>query len=193
MAGEGLYLFIIQRGRDIYMSLTEADFKRLQNFWVEQQKTANHMEPAQAFAHIKGFIEHHNTCGFATGYGDYIRCTPIEYTYMDGDFWFVSEGGNKFIGLEKNRNVSLAIFEYYGDPKDSHGLQVMGKAEFFSNTSEEFKKLLAFKGIPYDVVKAAQVDVAVVKVVPDRFEMYDTDFVKQGFDVRQIVDRKDIG
>ena len=169
------------------MSGFEPDFHHFQNFWIEQQKNAKHMDRDAAWAHIEGFIKVHNTCGFATGYGDYVRCTPIEYTYMDGCFWFVSEGGSKFIGLEKNRNVSLAICEYYGNPKDSHGLQVMGRAEFYSNTSDEFKKLLAFKGIPYDVLKAAAVEVAVVRVVPTKFEMYDTDFVKQGFDVRQIV------
>ena len=163
------------------------DFKRFQQFWVEQQKTAVHMDSEKVFEHVENFIRNHNTCGFATGYGDYVRCTPIEYTYMDGAFWFVSEGGNKFIGLEMNRNVSLAIFEYYGNPKDSHGLQVMGKAEFYSNTSDEFKKLLAFKGIPYDALKAAKVEVAVFRIVPYRFEMYDTDFVKMGYDVRQII------
>ena len=172
------------------MSEFVPDFHHFQNFWIEQQKTAKHMDRDAAWAHIEGFIKAHNTCGFATGYGDYIRCTPIEYTYMDGCFWFVSEGGSKFIGLEKNRNVGMAIFEYYGNPKDSHGLQIMGKAEFYSNTSDEFKKLLAFKGIPYDVLKAAAVEVAVVRVVPYRFEMYDTDFVKQGYDVRQIVDKE---
>ena len=151
------------------MSEFVPDFHHFQNFWIEQQKTAKHMDRDAAWAHIEGFIKAHNTCGFATGYGDYIRCTPIEYTYMDGCFWFVSEGGSKFIGLE---------------------LQIMGKAEFYSNTSDEFKKLLAFKGIPYDVLKAAAVEVAVVRVVPYRFEMYDTDFVKQGYDVRQIVDKK---
>ncbi len=163
------------------------DYNHFQNFWIEQQKNAVHMDTEKAYEHIKNFIRNHNTCGFATGYGDYIRCTPIEYTYMDDEFWFVSEGGSKFIGLEKNKNVSLAIFEYYGDVKDSHGLQVMGKAELYDNQSEEFKKLLAFKGIPYDVVKAAKVEVALVRVIPSVFEMYDTDFVKEGFDVRQIV------
>ncbi|MBQ1508510.1 MAG: hypothetical protein IIZ47_03740, partial [Erysipelotrichaceae bacterium] len=98
------------------------DYQHFQNFWVEQQKTAVHMDREDALAHIVHFILHHNTCGFATGIGEYIRCTPIEYTYMNGEFWFVSEGGFKFIGLEKNKNVSLAIFEYYGDMKDSHGL-----------------------------------------------------------------------
>ena len=169
------------------MNEFKPDFQHFQNFWIDQQKTARHMDPKAALDHIQNFIKAHNTCGFATGYGDYIRCTPIEYTYMDGAFWFVSEGGSKFIGLEKNRNVSLAIFEYYGDVKDSHGLQVMGTAELYDCWSEEFKKLLAFKGIPFDVMKAAKVEVAVVRVIPSVFEMYDTDFVKQGYDVREIV------
>lgn len=163
------------------------DFQHFQNFWIEQQKTAVHMPEEEALAHIQNFIKNHNTCGFATGYGDYIRCTPIEYTYMDGEFWFVSEGGSKFIGLEKNRNVSLAIFEYYGDVRDSHGLQVMGTVELYDCYSDEFKKLLEFKGIAYDAVKAAKVEVAVVRVKPTVYEMYDTDFVKAGYDVRQIV------
>ena len=128
------------------MSEFTPDFHHFQNFWIEQQKNAKHMEKDAAWAHIEGFIQAHNTCGFATGYGDYVRCTPIEYTYMDGCF--------------------------------------------YSNTSDEFKKLLAFKGIPYDVLKAAAVEVAVVRVVPSRFEMYDTDFVKQGYDVRQIIDKE---
>ena len=163
------------------------DFEHFQNFWIEQQKSAVHMDREAALAHMQEFIKKHNTCGFATGYGDYVRCTPIEYTYMDNEFWFVSEGGSKFIGLEKNRNVSLAIFEYYGDVKDSHGMQVMGRAELYDHESDEFKKLLAFKGIPYDAIKAAKVKVAVVRVIPQVYEMYDTDFVKQGYDVRQIV------
>ena len=163
------------------------NYEHFKNFWIEQQKTAKHMDREAALAHIKEFIKNHNTCGFATGTGDYIRCTPIEYTFMNDEFWFVSEGGSKFIGLEKNKNVALAIFEYYGDVRDSHGLQVMGKAVLYDRDGEELKKLLEFKGIPYDAMKAAKVEVAVVRVIPEVYEMYDTDFVKQGYDVRQIV------
>lgn len=42
-----------------------------------------------------------------------MRCTPIEYSYHDGRFWMFSEGGEKFIGLEKNENVCLAIYDKY--------------------------------------------------------------------------------
>lgn len=164
------------------------DYDHFQNFWKEHMKTSVKMPREDVLAHVTKFIENHNTCGFATGYGDYIRCTPIEYTYWNGEFWFVSEGGNKFIGLEHNRNVSMAIFDYYGNQRDSHGLQVMGTVEFYSNTSDEFKGLLEFKGIPYDAMKAAAVEVAVFRVIPKSYEMYDTDFVTNGFDVRQMVE-----
>ena len=164
------------------------DIEHFKNFWIEQQKTAVHMEPDKALEHIVGFIKGHNTCAFATATGDWVRCTPIEYTYMDGCFYLYSEGGSKFIGLEKNKNVSLAIFEYYGDMRDSHGLQVMGTAELYPPRCELFKNVLEFKGIPYDVMKAAKVDVCLIKITPHRYEMYDTDFVKEGHDVRQIID-----
>lgn len=163
------------------------DIVHFQNFWKIQQQTAKHMERDAALAHIIRFIEHHNTCALATGTGDYVRCTPIEYTYMDGEFYLYSEGGDKFLGLEKNKNVSLAVFEYYGDKNDSHGLQVMGEATLYPPRCELFKKVLAFKGIPYDVMKAAKVDVALIRITPRVYEMYDTDFVKAGYDVRQIV------
>ena len=165
----------------------EVDIEHFKNFWKEQQKTARHMEREDALAHILKFIENHNTCALATGIGDFVRCTPIEYTFMDGEFYLYSEGGDKFIGLEKNPNVSLAIFEYYGNKDDSHGLQVMGEATLYPPRCEMFKKVLAFKGIPYDVMKAAKVDVALIRITPKVYEMYDTDFVKAGYDVRQIV------
>ena len=164
------------------------DIGHFKSFWIEQQKQAKHMEREQALTHIQSFIEHHNTCALATGTGDWVRCTPIEYTYMDGRFYLYTEGGAKFIGLEKNKNVSLSIFEYYGDKDDSHGLQVMGTAELFPPRCELFKKVLAFKGIPYDVIKAAKVDVCLIEITPTEYEMYDTDFVKAGYDVRQIVE-----
>ena len=167
--------------------VTEEGKVDIEHFWKEQQKTAKHMDRDQALAHILNFIRNHNTCALATGTGDYVRCTPIEYTFMDEEFYLYSEGGDKFIGLEKNRNVSLAIFEYYGDKNDSHGLQVMGEATLYPPRCEKFKEVLAFKGIPYDVMKAAKVDVALIRITPKVYEMYDTDFVKAGYDVRQIV------
>ena len=35
---------------------------------------------------IEDYIQRGNTCALATGAGDYVRCTPIEYSYHDGCF-----------------------------------------------------------------------------------------------------------
>ena len=161
------------------------DMEHFKSYWAEQQKGAKHMESEKVLKHIDGFIKSHDTCALATCTGDYVRCTPMEYIYMDGEFYLYSEGGNKFICLENNLNVSVSIYEYHGDRNDSHGLQIAGRAELYPPRCELFKKVLAFVGIPYDSLKASETDAVLIKITPEMYEMYDTDFVKQGFDVRQ--------
>ena len=168
--------------------MNEIDFRHHQQFWKEMLKTSVKMDPEQVSAHIMNYIEKHNTCCMATGYGDFIRNTPIEYTWLDGSFWVCTEGGDKFIGLEHNCNVSLGICDPYVSDDDSHGLQVTGTVEFYDRYSEEMKKVLAFKNIPYELIETAPVIVVLIRIVPKRYEMYDTDFVKQGYDVRQTME-----
>lgn len=60
---------------------------------------------------VEEFLHNSFVCALATGTNDYVRCTPLEYSYHDDCFWIFTEGGEKFIGLEKNKNVSLAVFE----------------------------------------------------------------------------------
>ena len=45
------------------------------------------------------FIQEHKVCALATGSGEYVRCTPIEYNFVDGAFYLFSEGGMKFMDL----------------------------------------------------------------------------------------------
>lgn len=161
--------------------------KPFQEYWSEQQKTAVHMSREQSLSAMEAFIGRHGTCALATGAGSFVRCTPMEYTYMGGRFYFYSEGGQKFNALEKNRAVSLAMFRYSGDPDDSHGLQVAGTAKLYPPRCELFKQVLAFDEIPYDEDKANEVDVCLIEITPAEYEMYSTDFIKAGYDVRQIV------
>ena len=48
---------------------------------------------------VEKYIGENNTCALATGAGDFVRCTPIEYSYHDGKFRMFSEGAETFIGL----------------------------------------------------------------------------------------------
>ena len=78
---------------------------------------------------VEKYIGENNTCALATGAGDFVRCTPIEYSYHDGKFRMFSEGGEKFIGLEKNVNVCLAIYDKYDGFGSLKSIQAMGRAE----------------------------------------------------------------
>lgn len=68
-------------------------------------------------------------CALAAGIGDYVRCILLEYSYHDGQFWIFTEGGEKFIGLERNKNVSLAVFEKPPDFGALKSVLVMGTAK----------------------------------------------------------------
>ena len=89
--------------------MTHEEFEKAAHYWDNKEQTAM-PEDALKQAVLK-YIGENNTCALATGTGDYVRCTPIEYSFHDGKFWMFSEGGRKFIGLEKNSHVCLAIYD----------------------------------------------------------------------------------
>ncbi len=91
--------------------MTHDQFKKAADYW--KNKKQNAMPEERLKKTVLEYISSNNTCALATGTGDYVRCTPIEYSYHDGKFWMFSEGGEKFIGLEKNENVCLAIYDKY--------------------------------------------------------------------------------
>lgn len=97
---------------------------------------------------ITEYITANNTCALATGADGFIRNTPIEYSYHDGCFWMFSEGGEKFVGLEKNPNVCIAIFDKYAGFGSLKGLQVMGVASIVEPFSAEYNAHAAVKKIP---------------------------------------------
>ena len=41
--------------------------------------------------------------------------------------------------------------------------------------------------IPFDAIKALNVPTVLIEIGVKEYEMYDTDFVKNGYDVRQII------
>ena len=95
-------------------------------YWDEKDAGSVKLDKAKLQAMIEDYIQRGNTCALATGAGDYVRCTPIEYSYHDGCFWMFSEGGKKFIGLAENSNVCLAIYDKYEGFAKLHGIQVTG-------------------------------------------------------------------
>lgn len=107
--------------------MTHEDYVKAAAYWKNKEQIK--MPEEKLKQAVKKYIDENNTCALATGAGDFIRCTPIEYSYHDGKFWMFSEGGEKFIGLEKNKNVCLAIYDKYNGFGSLKSLQVMGTAE----------------------------------------------------------------
>ena len=116
--------------------MTHEQFEKAAQYWNNKEQIA--MTKEQLKQVVEDYIQANNTCALATGTGDFIRCTPIEYSYHDGKFWMLSEGGEKFIGLEKNENVCLAIYDKYEGFGNLKSLQVMGKAELIEPFSDAY-------------------------------------------------------
>ena len=107
------------------------EYKKAINFW--NKKEAKKMPAELLKAAVEEFFFNNAVCALATGTGSYVRCIPLEYSYHDGKFWIFTEGGEKFIGLEANKNVSLAVFDKNPNFGELKSVQVTGVAELIKS------------------------------------------------------------
>lgn len=161
------------------------DYKKAASYWIEKDEKTARMDRNELLVRIEKFITAHNTCAMATGSGDFVRCTPIEYNYKDGVFWMLSEGGLKFRGLEDNKNVSLAIYDSYTGFGQLGGMQITATAELVEPWTDEYLELLAFKNIPVENLKKLPVTMNLIKVTPSCIDFLCSEFKNLGLDPRQ--------
>ena len=161
------------------------DYQMAAAYWMEKDEQAARMNCDALLAEMEKFIMAHNTCALATGCGDFVRCTPIEYNYKDGRFWMFSEGGLKFRALEGNKNVCLAIYDGYAGFGQLGGLQITGMAELVEPWSAEYMDLLEFKKLSAENLKKLPLTMYLIKVTPTRIDFLWSEFKKLGFDSRQ--------
>ena len=166
----------------------EPDYDEQAKYWTEKEAAANGMEKEKLKEWIEAFIKERNTCALATASSDFVRCTPIEYNYLDGTFFLFSEGGLKFKGLKENKHVSLAIYDAYDGFGNLKGLQVQGKAEMIKPFLPEYIKLLDHKKIPIDNMKKLPKPMNLIKVIPESYDLLDSRLKQEGYDIRQHLD-----
>lgn len=99
------------------------------NVWEKRRINGNQMPKDQLRAEIDAFISNKSNCAFATGYGTYIRNTPMRYSYKGGKFILITEGGYKFKGLSANSHVCLAIYDTHDLDSNTMGVTVEGIAK----------------------------------------------------------------
>lgn len=161
------------------------DYDKAASYWEEKSASSVKMPRDALKAEMDHFIEGHNTCALATGSGDFVRCTPIEYNYMGGAFWMLSEGGLKFRALKTNKNVCLAIFEPYTGFGKLAGMQVSGTARLVQPMTREYLDLLELKKIPVESLVKLPHELNAICVAPVRIDFLWSEFKKKGYDSRQ--------
>lgn len=171
--------------------MTIEEYKAAVNFW--RTKECNEMPVEQLKPVVEEFLCSSAVCALATGAGDYVRCTPLEYSYHDGKFWIFTEGGEKFIGLEKNKNVSLAVFEKNPDFGELKSVQVMGTAKIIEPMSEEYMAHAEYKKVPAATLQkladqGRPMHLLCIELV--KMDILFSEFKKQGYDSRQVLEYK---
>ena len=156
-------------------------------YWDEKDAEGVKLERGKLKAMVEDYIHANNTCALATGAGDYVRCTPIEYSYHDGCFWMFSEGGKKFIGLGQNPNVCLAIYDKYEGFGKLHGGQVMGRAELVEPFSAPYVAHAVYKGISEEFLRKLKSPMHLIRIYPRRMDCLFSDFKELGCGSRQTL------
>lgn len=166
--------------------MTTEEYKEAADFW--KTKECKEMPVEQLKSVVEDFLRNSAVCALATGTGDYVRCTPLEYSYHDGQFWIFTEGGEKFIGLEKNKNVSLAVFEKNPNFGELKSVQIMGTAKLIEPMSAEYVAHAEYKKIPVAALQKLADQgqpMHLIRITPVRMDVLFSDFKKQGYDSRQ--------
>ena len=165
----------------------EMDYDQAAAYWVLKDKEAVHMDDADLKEKIESFITEHNTCALATATREFVRCTPIEYNYLEGFFYMFSEGGVKFKGLKDNKHVGLAIYDHYDGFANLKSLQVEGIATIVEPFSEEYIRVLEHKKISVENIKKMPSVLNLIKVYPEIYNYLDSDLKEEGFGARQTL------
>ena len=165
--------------------MTHEQYKDAAQYWDKKESIP--MPETELKKAVEDYIKANNTCALATGAGEYVRCTPIEYSFHNGKFWMFSEGGKKFIGLETNPNVCLAIFDKYDGFGNLKSLQVMGKAEMVEPFSAAYNAHAAYKKIPLTALEKLPTPMNLICVTPTEVNALFSDFKKDGYGSRQTI------
>ena len=166
----------------------EMDYDKAAQVWIEKDKKYASMDAEAIRARIDVFVKAHNTCALAVASGEFVRCTPMEYNYVDGCFYFFSEGGLKFKALKDNKHVAIAIYEGYGGFNQLKSLQVMGVASMIEPFCDEYLKVVEHRRLPLEAIKSMPEPMNLIKVVPSSYDLLDSDLKEEEFGNRQHLD-----
>lgn len=164
------------------------NYQEASEYWIKKDKNGVKAPKEELLKRIDHFIKAHNTLALATGFGNELRATPVEYNYYDGAFYLFSEGGLKFKYLEHNKNVAACIFDSYTGFASIHALQMEGTASIIEPNEEEFARICEKKGLNLAAIQKMGVPFHLIKITPRAYDYLDSDLKKGGYSNRQHLD-----
>lgn len=165
--------------------MNRQEYDRAAKFWISRESEIKQMEPKQLLSKIEEFLTSHNTCALATGCGNFVRCTPLEYEYFRGRLWIITEGGLKFAALRDNDRVSVAVYEPYTDFDSVKGIQITGTAQVAEPGNGEFEEYRAHRSEKGGSVAALPQGLYLLVIHPERIEGVFGEFLEMGYSARQ--------
>lgn len=135
---------------------------------------------------LKNLLASHNTCSLNTGFDGRLRSTPIEYSYVNGCLYFLSEGGEKFANIYINSNVGITIYHEFSGFSKLEGLQIEGVVYMVELFSDEYVDIVNMKGLSPSKLKELPVPLHMFKVKPVRIQILKSEFGKEGYKSKQI-------
>ena len=166
--------------------MNEQEYKEAAEYWKHKECVAMPAEELREF--VEDFLAEKHVCALATGADGFVRCTPLEYSYHDGRVWIFTEGGEKFIGLAKNSNVCLAVYDQDPAFGSLRSVQLMGRAELVEPMSEVYVAHAEYKKVPVSALQKLADDghpMRLLRIQPTHLDVLCSKFKEQGFTSRQ--------
>lgn len=167
------------------------DYDKATSYWQIKDSNIEKVPNDLLISYIEGFIKNHKTCALAVASGDFVRCTPLEYNYVNGCFYILSEGGLKFKALKDNKNVCMSIFDEYRGFGQLHSLQITGLASMVEPMSPEYTHILEYKNISVETIKQLPSIMYIIKITPTIYEFLNSGLKIDGYSSRQVLKVED--
>ncbi|MCI7327170.1 MAG: pyridoxamine 5'-phosphate oxidase family protein [Hornefia butyriciproducens] len=166
--------------------MTEEQYKQAESFWTRKDEAEKKLNADVLYDWIDKFLSSHKILALATAAGNFVRCTPLEYSWHDDTIWIFTEGGLKFRALRENKHVSAAVFETNASFGGLKSLQIEGTVEIVEMFSDEYKKAAEFRRIPLKTLKKLEEPMWLLKITPSEITCLNSDFKKDEYGSRQM-------
>ncbi|MFD0705227.1 pyridoxamine 5'-phosphate oxidase family protein [Alloscardovia venturai] len=164
--------------------MNSQDYDNAVEYWRQHDKNAHKAGLDEVKKFIDDFLSKHNTCVLSTASGDDVHATVVEYTFMNGSLYILSEGGEKFGYLKKNNHVSAAVYDSY-TPGKLGAVVIDATAEVDKDINDDYKRLLEIKKIPLETIKSLNHAMYLIKLVPRTARVISSTWREKGFDSRE--------